>query len=204
MTPALLSIFAVSCLAFSFSPGAGAVATMSRTLEGGRQLAGFNILGLQLALLLHLLVVSAGLGSLVAGSDTLFHAIKLMGSGYLCYLGIAKFRQGEVALRQGETSQGCAWQSLRQGFLVNLSNPKSIVFLVAFLPQFVGAGEGMVHYLRLGAIIIAIDTLAMVSYSLCAGLLLGRLARQGQLRWLNRGFGLIFIVLALLLALSGR
>lgn len=204
MTSSIMLAFVFSCVAFSFSPGAGAIATMSRSIEGGIVQARYNIMGLQLALLVHLTIVSVGLGSFVASSDVAFDFIKYIGGGYLIYLGVMKIKNsGNIVLRNTET-QGGKLNSLVNGFVVNLTNPKSIVFLVAFLPQFVDGSASGHQYTKLGFFIVLVDCIAMLSYASFSHVLLRYFSEPSHLKRLNLIFGAVFIMLAVMLLMSGR
>jgi len=133
MTLPVWLAFVVACFVFSLSPGAGAVSTMSASLCLGPRRALANILGLQLALSLHILVVAAGLGVLLSSSVWAFTALKLAGALYLIWLGVQKWRETPVLAVPGVTTPETGpWRLVRTGLLVNLTNPKSIVFLAAW------------------------------------------------------------------------
>lgn len=204
MTLSIMLVFFFSCVAFSFSPGAGAIATMSRSIEDGIVQARYNIIGLQLALLVHLIIVSVGLGAFIASSEMAFDGIKYIGGSYLIYLGVMKIKNsGNSVLRNAEMQSG-KLKSLADGFVVNITNPKSIVFLVAFLPQFVDSSGSSYQYFKLGLFIIIVDCIAMFSYASLANVLLRYLSEPLHLKRLNLIFGAVFIILAVMLLMSGR
>ncbi|MGY3959308.1 LysE family transporter [Aeromonas popoffii] len=204
MTFSIMLVFFFSCVAFSFSPGAGAIATMSRSIEDGIIQARYNIIGLQLALLVHLIVVSVGLGAFIASSEVAFDGIKYIGGSYLIYLGVMKIKNsGNSVLRNAETQSG-KLKSLVDGFIVNITNPKSIVFLVAFLPQFVDSSDSSSQYFKLGLFIIIVDCIAMLSYASLAHVLLRHLSESSHLKRLNLMFGTVFIILAVVLLMSDK
>ncbi|EOD53414.1 LysE family transporter [Aeromonas molluscorum] len=204
MTFSIMLVFFFSCVAFSFSPGAGAIATMSRSIEDGIVQARYNIIGLQLALLVHLIIVSVGLGAFIASSEIAFDGIKYIGGSYLIYLGLMKIKNsGNSVLRNAEMQSG-KLKSLANGFVVNITNPKSIVFLVAFLPQFVDSSDSSYQYFKLGLFILLVDCIAMFSYASLAHVLLRHLSEPLHLKRLNLMFGAVFIILAVMLLMSGR
>ena len=204
MTLSIMLTFIFSCTAFSFSPGAGAIATMSRSIEGGIVQAKYNIIGLQLALLVHIIVVSIGLGAFVASSEIAFDFIKYIGGSYLIYLGLMKIKNsGDIILPNAEIQSG-KLKILVDGFIVNITNPKSIVFLVAFLPQFVDSSDSSYQYIKLGLFIILVDCIAMFSYASFAHVLLRHFSKSSHLKRLNLIFGAVFIILAVMLLMSGR
>lgn len=202
MTLSVWLAFVVACFVFSLSPGAGAVSTMSASLCLGPRRALANILGLQLALSLHILVVAAGLGVLLSSSVWAFTALKLAGALYLIWLGIQKWREAPVLAVPGVTTPETGpWRLVRTGLLVNLTNPKSIVFLAAFLPQFVQHGAPQApQYLVLGLTVLAMDWLVMIGYALLAASVRGIMSTPVALRRGNRLFGSLFVGAGLALA----
>ncbi|MDO6708978.1 LysE family transporter [Photobacterium sp. 1_MG-2023] len=204
MTYSIFIILVFSCIAFSFSPGAGAIATMSRAIDGDASKVKYNIVGLQLALMFHLVIVTAGLGAMVASSDFAFNVIKYSGALYLLYLGFMKIKNSDQVSYKKENVLRNKGQSVLNGFLVNISNPKSIVFLVAFIPQFIVGQGGFTQYFQLGLVVLVIDTLAMFTYYSFANSLMKYLTDETQKKRLNILFGSMFILLSILLLISER
>lgn len=202
MSLSLWLAFVAACFVFSLSPGAGAVSTMSTSLTHGPGRALANILGLQLALSLHILVVAAGLGVLLSSSVWAFTTLKIVGALYLIWLGVQKWREAPVLAVAGAPVRevGC-WKLIRTGLLVNLTNPKSIVFLAAFLPQFVRPGsDHLQQYLILGLTVLAMDWLVMIGYALLAASVRGVMSTPLAIRRGNRVFGSLFVGAGLALA----
>lgn len=203
MSLSLWGAFAATVVLLAISPGPGAAAVMSAGM-GHRFAVAFRVvLGLQVALLLQLTIVAAGVGALLAASETAFAAVRWLGAAYLIWLGLRKFREtprpiAEVPL----TSQG-KW--FWQGVLVNLSNPKAIVFIGALVPQFLDLHRPqLAQYLIIAATMCAIDMTVMSCYGLLGSRLAGLLADPGRLRWASRMFGTAFVGLGAGLLLSGR
>lgn len=212
MSIAVWLSFCAACVVFSIAPGAGAISTMSQSLAHGVRRAGFNILGLQLALLTHIAIVALGLGAVIASSVWAFGILKYLGAAYLVYLGLAKWWTAspsaagspEAIAVGSDASKTPAVSSAKlvfSGFLVNLSNPKSIVFLVAFFPQFLHPDQPLLpQYLVLAATLIAIDCLVMSSYALLAGKAKQLVATPARVQLQNKIFGTLFIATGLTLA----
>ncbi|NCD24946.1 MAG: homoserine/homoserine lactone efflux protein [Deltaproteobacteria bacterium] len=201
MTWAVWLAFVAACFVFSLSPGAGAVSTMSTSLAQGPRRAMANILGLQIALAVHIVVVAAGLGMLLSSSVWTFTALKLIGALYLVWLGVQKWREAPTLAVAGVRIEGGLWRLVRTGMLVNLTNPKSIIFLAAFLPQFVQAGSPQAsQYAILGLTVLAMDWLVMIGYALLAASLRTVMATPVAMRRGNRLFGSLFIGAGLALA----
>lgn len=191
-----------ACVVISCTPGAGAVNTMSNSLGSGWTRSIWGILGQQLALVVHIAIVAAGVGALVSRSHVAFETIRYAGAAYLVYLGIRQFRAstsvGAVALEVREP----AWSMLRRGLLVNLTNPKAIVFFLAFLPQFVRLDRPLVpQYTLIGATVVVVDVVVMWFLFASAARGLVRLtANESGRRTLNRVFGGLFVGVGILLA----
>ncbi|MBD5786259.1 LysE family transporter [Cellulosimicrobium terreum] len=190
----------------SFTPGAGAVNTMTNSLGVGWTRSIWGILGQQLALVIHIVVVAAGVGVLVTGSPVVFAAIRYVGAAYLVYLGIRLWRSrphdpepdDDAPVRAVESP----WSMVRRGLLVNLTNPKAIVFFLAFIPQFVRPDRPLVvQYAVLGATVVVIDVLVMWFFFATAARGLRRMTRspQGQRR-VDKLFGGLFVGVGVLLA----
>ena len=201
-----LSLLTASVV-ISLTPGAGATNTMSNALAVGWRRSIWGVFGQQLALLVHILIVAAGVGVLVAGSPVLFTVIRYVGAAYLVFLGIRLMLSKPKVDAQGAGSSArsdeSAWSLLRRGFWVNLLNPKAIVFFLAFIPQFIRANEPLLpQYLVLTLTVIVVDVLVMWFFFAAAAKPFRRYVStvRGQ-RILNTVFGALFIVVAGLLLL---
>lgn len=189
----------------SFTPGAGAINTMSNALNQGWRRSIWGIVGQQIALIVHVAIVAAGVGLLVARSDFLFTAIRYAGAAYLVFLGIrlilAKPSEIPDETVAPVDSRESHWSMIRRGFWVNLLNPKAIVFFLAFIPQFIRLDEPpLPQYLTLIATVIIVDVIVMWGFFAAAARPFRRLTRsvRGQ-RILNSVFGVLFIAVAALL-----
>ena len=201
-----LSLLTASAV-ISLTPGAGAINTMSNALAVGWRRSIWGVFGQQLALLVHILIVAAGVGVLVAGSPVLFTVIRYVGAAYLVFLGIRLMLSKPKVDAEGASSSArsgeSAWSLLRRGFWVNLLNPKAIVFFLAFIPQFIRANEPLLpQYLVLTLTVIVVDVLVMWFFFAAAAKPFRRYVStvRGQ-RILNAVFGALFIVVAGLLLL---
>ncbi len=201
--------FGLVALVLIAIPGPSVVFTVGRALTYGRAVALTTVLGNSLGLLLALVLVSFGLGDLVATSDGAFEALKLGGAAYLVWLGIQAVRHRHgIEVTPGDAGPAVhGWRALRQGFLVGFTNPKAYVIFAAVLPQFVdrARGHGSLQMLLLGLVAFVIG--------LCSDSLWALLASQLR-RWFNaspsRGRalgtvgGMSMIGLGLAVAVSGR
>jgi homoserine/homoserine lactone efflux protein len=196
--------FLATVLAVAISPGPGAVTSMSAGLRYGYWHALHAILGLQAALILQLLIVAGGLGALLATSALAFEIVKLAGAAYLIWIGLQKWRAPLHEIDESGTSLAPRGLFL-QGLLVNLSNPKAIIFVAALVPQFIDPSRPQgPQMLILGLTLCAVDTLVMSGYALLVTHLRRWLHDPKALRIQNRLFGSVFITAGVLLATADR
>ncbi|MDT0213027.1 LysE family transporter [Rothia sp. ARF10] len=194
----------VTGVLISFTPGAGAINTMANALGVGWTRSIWGILGQQIALVTHIVVVAAGLGVLVASSPALFTAIRFGGAGYLVYLGVRLWLARATTDEDEPTTSRTRTPSamLRRGILVNLTNPKAVVFFLAFIPQFTRPDRPLLpQYVVLAATIVAIDVVVMWFFFATAARGLRRVTgtSHGQ-RLMNQTFGGLFVGVGVLLA----
>lgn len=201
MSLGLWLAFAATVIVLALSPGPGAAAVMSIGISRGFVAAFRVVLGLQVALLIQLGLVALGLGAILLASETIYFLVRLIGALYLIWLGIAKWRAQPH--QQEDGGPVVLGQEFRHGLLVNLSNPKALVFMAALLPQFVDPGRPpWSQYVVIALTMCAIDTLVMGAYGKVAERLAGWLASREHQRSANRLFGAAFVALGLGLLLS--
>ncbi|MDV2475309.1 threonine transporter RhtB [Rhodococcus zopfii] len=190
----------------SLSPGAGAVASMSSGLTHGLRRGYWNILGLQLGLLLQIAVVAAGVGAVLARSATAFTVIKWFGVVYLVYLGVRQWRARPADTEtESPTRGGSAPALVLRGFLVNASNPKAVVFMLAVLPQFLNPAAPLVpQYLAIAATMVTVDVIVMTGYTGLAARVLTAMRSARQQTITNRVFSGLFLTAAAVLATVRR
>jgi homoserine/homoserine lactone efflux protein len=199
--------FIVAAILISLSPGAGAISCMASGMRYGYRRSLPNIAGMQLGIALQLIVVGIGLGALLAASALAFDLVKAFGVAYLCYLGWQQFRTEARPLQLEDAGVGAGTPRalLLQGFLVNASNPKATIFLLAVLPQFIDAhAPQLPQYLVCMATLTVVDIIVMSGYALFASRVLRLLREPHHQRWMNRVFGSVFVLAAGLLALFRR
>ena len=199
--------FLAAALVIAVSPGPGAVLSMSTGLRYGYAAALRAIAGLQLALLLQLCVVALGLGAVLATSEAAFAVVKFAGAAYLIWLGVQKWRSPPEPI--GGDGEGLRVQSRRQlyaqGILVNLTNPKAIVFIAALVPQFIVPDRPQwPQFAIIGATMVAVDMMVMSCYALLATRFRPLLRNPRLLRLQNRIFGGLFVGAGAMLAASSR
>ncbi|MFL4478913.1 LysE family transporter [Paeniglutamicibacter sp. ORCA_105] len=196
-----LSLLGASTL-ISFTPGAGAINTMTNSLNSGFRRSMWGILGQQAALLVHVVVVAAGVGLLVSRSPAAFTAIRYAGAAYLVYLGVRLIlAKPQDAAELDVKGRESALSMFRRGLWVNLLNPKAIVFFLAFTPQFIRLdAPALPQYLVFIGTIVAVDIMVMWLFFAASAKSFSRFTatERGQ-RILNLVFGTLFIFVAALL-----
>ena len=203
MTLNLWLAFVLAAILIAVSPGPGAALSMSAGLRHGQFGALPAIFGLQAALLIQLAIVGMGLGAVLAASATAFAVVKFAGAAYLVWLGVQKWRRAG----SDDVAQGKALRSglFRQGLLVNLTNPKAIVFMAALTPQFLDPNRPQLpQFLIIALTMCVTDTIVMSGYALLASRLGAWLHDARARRAQDRFFGGLFIGAGALLATSSR
>lgn len=204
MTFALWLTLLGACVLISLTPGAGAVNVMTNTMTLGLRRASWGIAGQQLALVAHIAIVAAGVGVLVAASPAAFRTITYLGGAYLVYLGVRQLLARGGAEHTGSESvvrDEPWWSIVNRGFWVNFTNPKAIVFFLAFLPQFVRPERALLpQYLVVTGTVVTVDVLVMgLVFGLGARALRGVVRSPRGRRRLSIVFGCLFIVLGIAL-----
>jgi threonine/homoserine/homoserine lactone efflux protein len=190
-------------------PGPNVLFVISRSLMLGRAAGVGTAFGGQLGVYAQVAAVAFGIGALVQRSVALFSVIKLAGAAYLGYLGVQAIRHRRAlgAALQAPAARKSIGRIIGDGIAVGVTNPKSIVFFAAVLPQFAEPSAGYVpaQMLLLGAVFMAIAVLCDSTYALAAGTARSWLARSPRRLELVGGTGgLVMIGIGASLALTGR
>lgn len=189
----------VASWVIAVSPGSGAVLSMSHGLSYGVRQTTATIVGLQIGLAVILLVAGAGVGAVLLASTTAFMVVKLLGAGYLIWLGVKQWRARVDAAPQdsgaaAEPAGLSTRQRLVRGALTNATNPKGIVFMVAVLPQFIDPRRPLALQLAILLLTtVAVDTVVMHCYALLASRLRVLLRSARARRAQNRVFGGVLV-----------
>lgn len=167
-----LLAFTLAALVLIVIPGPSVLFTIGRALALGRIGGLLSVLGNALGLLPIIGLVALGVGGIVARSAILFTAVKIVGALYLAYLGIQAIRHRNRAAGGADITPaaGSAWRQLGAGFVVGVTNPKSIAFFVAVLPQFVDLDAGSVplQMIELGLVFFALALVSDGAWALAA------------------------------------
>ncbi len=202
--PVTLLAFVPAALALNFTPGADMMFCLGQGLRSGRGPAVAASAGIAAGGMVHVTLAGLGLGAAVAALPWLFDVIRWAGVAYLLYLAWGAWRSGPAR----DTAPAVpAARAFRAGFVVNLTNPKVILFVLAFIPQFVTpeAGPVLVQFLIYGAVLSLGGFVVNALVGLFAGQAGRRLIASPRFaRWLGRVSGGIFAALALRLAILER
>jgi len=197
--------YLLTTVILSLSPGSGAINTMSTSLSHGYRGAVASIAGLQLGLSLHIVLVGIGLGALISQSLLAFELLKWLGAAYLIWLGIQQWRAAGAVDLHALAGSMPRRQLFRRALLVNLTNPKSIVFLAALFPQFIVPHQPQaMQYVILGVTTVLVDIIVMIGYAMLARRLANWVKAPKQMTLLNRIFGSLFMLVGALLATARR
>ncbi|MCP1439134.1 homoserine/homoserine lactone efflux protein [Erwinia persicina] len=189
----------------SLSPGSGAINTMSTGISHGYRGAAASISGLQVGLAVHILLVGIGLGALFSQSVLAFEVLKWAGAAYLIWLGIQQWRSAGAIDLQAVAKAMPRRRLFKRAVLVNLTNPKSIVFLAALFPQFIIPHQPQaMQYLVLGVTTVVVDIIVMIGYATLAQRIAAWIKGPKQMKLLNRLFGGMFMAVGALLASARR
>jgi len=196
--------FLAAAILIAVSPGPGAAASMSAGLRYGYWSALRVIAGLQTALMIQLAIVAVGLGALLTTSALAFNIVKISGAAYLVWLGVQKWRAVPQEI-DADSAQLKPNALFIEGLLVNLTNPKAIVFIAALTPQFIDPSRPQwPQFLIIGLTMCGVDTVVMSCYALLATRLRHWLHDARWLKAQNRFFGGVFVGAGVLLASSSR
>jgi homoserine/homoserine lactone efflux protein len=193
--------YLMTSIILRLSPGSGAINTMNTSISPGYRAAAASIAGLQTGLAIHIVLVGIGLGTLFSRSVLAFEVLKWAGAAYLIWLGIQQWRAaGSLDLNTLAVGQNRG-RLFKRAVFVNLTNPKSIVFLAALFPQFIVPHQPQVmQYVVLGATTIIVDIIVMIGYATLAQRIAAWIKGPKQMKALNKVFGSLFVLVGALLA----
>ena len=198
-----LWLFSLAALALLVIPGPAVLYVVVQSAEQGRRVGLASVAGIHLGTLVHVAAAAAGLSAIIVASALAFSVVKYAGAAYLIYLGVRKLleRDERVDVERGRES---LQRAFARGAMVNVLNPKTAIFFLAFLPQFVDADRGAVwsQALVLGLVFVALGFVSDSLYALAAGSAAGLLRRRRRV--MRYGSGLVYIGLGATAALAKR
>ncbi len=204
-SPSLALAYVAACLLLAATPGADMALFLSRTLSGGRAQGFAAQAGANVGLLAHSLAAALGLSALLAASSEAYEAVKIAGALYLLWLAWRAIRHGSALKLRTDGVDGGARGAFMTGLLINLTNPKIVIFFVTFLPQFIGASDphASLKLFVLGVGFIAITTPVNALVILTAGRFVAAAKRNPRaLRVFDYGFAALMSLFAARIAWS--
>lgn len=204
--PDLLTLLAFipTALALNLTPGADMMFCLGQGLRGGPRAALAADLGIAVGAMVHVVIAGVGLGALVAGSPWLFDVIRWIGVGYLLWLAYSTWHGGIVV---ADAAPVAVKHAFRQALLVNLTNPKVILFVLAFIPQFVDPTRGSIfgQFLLFGVILSIGGLLVNGAVGVFAGSVGRGLAQSPKFgKIISYVSASIFVAIAMRLAVTER
>ncbi len=205
--PNLLA-FLAAAVVLVIMPGPTVLFVVGRSLALGRRGGLLSVLGNALGILPIIVAVSFGVGALVAESVVIFTILKFAGAAYLVYLGVQAIRhrrQTAATVQSGSAAPKSTRRLIGEGFIVGISNPKTIAFFVAVLPQFVAPEAGWIpgQMMVLGGIFVALALISDGAWAFAAGSARDWFARSPKrVERLGAAGGVMMIGLGGVLALS--
>jgi threonine/homoserine/homoserine lactone efflux protein len=205
-----LAAFLLTIYILIVIPGPSVLFTISRGVALGRRAALATVLGNTSGLVAQLLLVAVGLGAILARSEAVYTVVKLVGAAYLVLLGIRSIRERKHlagVLTSGAVAPRSLGRTIREGFVVGVTNPKGVLIFTAVLPQFIDHSRGhyTVQLVSLGLLCAIVALLSDSTWALASGSARAWLGRSPErLQRLSVGGGISLIALGCGLALTGR
>jgi threonine/homoserine/homoserine lactone efflux protein len=204
--PGTIALFSVASILLAVVPGPAVTYIVTQSVDKGRRAGLFCALGVASGGVVHVTAATIGLSALIASAATAFTAVKLVGAAYLIVVGIRRILSSDEEA-SAESPPADPRRLYVQGVVVNVLNPKTALFFLAFLPQFVDPDRGSVtlQVALLGTLFALIALASDAAYALLADALAGRLRRSGTgarlRRWVSGG---IFVGLGVSAAVARR
>ncbi len=205
---ASIGLFAVAAILLLLTPGPAVLYIVARSVEQGRVAGLVSVCGITTGTLVHVAAAALGLSALLASSALAFAAVKYAGAGYLIYIGVRRIlSRADAPAAQLALPRRSLARLYRDGFVVNLLNPKTALFFLAFLPQFVDPSRGALAFqiAFLGLLFALMGFTSDGLYALAASTAGRWVKRNGRyLRWERYLTGGVFIGLGVTAALAGN
>jgi threonine/homoserine/homoserine lactone efflux protein len=205
-TGSTIALFSLAAIALAVVPGPAVAYIVTQSVDKGRRAGIVSALGIASGGLVHVAAATVGLSALIASSAAAFTVVKLVGAAYLIVVGVRRILARDEPEPAIEVPETPLRRLYTQGVVVNVLNPKTALFFLAFLPQFVDRDRSVVPQVAiLGLIFAAIALLSDLGYAVLADALAGRVRRSGRAARLRRfATGGIFIALGITAATAHR
>jgi threonine/homoserine/homoserine lactone efflux protein len=204
------ALFIVAALVLLVVPGPSVLYIVARSIEGGRTAGLVSVLGVQTGAMVHIAFAAVGLSAILASSAVAFSVVKWFGAAYLVWLGLRQIFGRDEGYKDVTVEPARLSRVFSQGVIVNILNPKTALFFLAFLPQFVDPARGAAwtQILLLGATFVILALCSDGLYALLSGTAGGWLRRRMKGATFRRGqrfvSGGILIALGAVAAVSGK
>lgn len=205
--PTVWGLFVVASVVLLLTPGPAVLFIIARSVQQGRTAGLVSVIGIHLGTIIHILAAAVGLSALIVSSALAFAIVKYLGAAYLIWMGIRSFMAKDPGPELPVVPAEPLHRAFRDGFVVNLFNPKTAIFFLAFLPQFVDPARGALHWqiIVLGLTFMGLGILSDGLFALLAGAAGDVLRRSRRFQRLLRWFsGTSFIGLGVSAALATR
>jgi threonine/homoserine/homoserine lactone efflux protein len=202
----VLGLFVGAALVLLLTPGPAVLYIVARSVEQGRLAGLVSALGVHVGTLVHVAAAALGLSALLVSSALAFNVVKYLGALYLIYIGARKLLGWDRALEGRTLTRHSLRRLFAQGVVVNVLNPKTALFFLAFLPQFVDVSRGAVglQILTLGLLFVALGVVSDGLYAVAAGTAGEWIRRDGRVMRAERYVsGGVFVGLGVTAALAG-
>jgi len=190
------ALFIATALVLLAIPGPAVLYVVSRSIDQGRRAGLASVLGITTGTVVHVTLAAVGLSSLILASRVAFDAVRYVGAAYLVYLGIRRLLTRRADDAPDVRPERTPRDLYTQGVIVNLLNPKTIVFIFAFIPQFVDVDGGHAWYqiMLLGLTFAALGLMSDSLYAFAAGTVADRLRGTPLVARVERWFGGVVLV----------
>src|SRR5271163_4205889 len=206
ISPSSLLLFVTGAAILLVIPGPAILYIVSTSIAHGRSTGLVSVLGIVSGTLIHVAAATVGLSAILASSAMAFQFVKYVGAAYLIYLGIRTLRSGDTPSLDAASGDKNLWRIFSQGVLVNLLNPKTVLFFLAFLPQFVepARGHATLQIFQLGILFALMSWITDSGWAILAGAIGARLRGNARLHRAQRNIsGGILIAMGLVAAFAG-
>jgi threonine/homoserine/homoserine lactone efflux protein len=205
--PTLWGLFIAASLVLLLTPGPAVLYIVARSVAQGRAAGLVSVLGIHLGTIVHVAAAAVGLSALLVSSALAFAIVKYLGAAYLVWIGVRTLTAKDPDPEAPAVPAEPLHRSFRDGFVVNLLNPKTAIFFLAFLPQFVDPARGALHWqiLVLGLTFMGLGLVSDGMFAVAAGAAGKFLRRSRRFLRFQRWFaGTSFIGLGITAALATR
>jgi len=204
----ILSGFVLATAALAISPGPDNIYVLMQSIVNGKKYGLATVAGLISGCLVHTSLLAFGVSAIIKQSDTLFFIIKLLGALYLFYLAYQVFKsESDLQLKNGSVPKKGLWQLFKQGFIMNVLNPKVAIFFLAFFPGFLFSDSinTVVQFYTLGLLFMFVSFIIFSMIAILAGSISDYIKRDSKigfyLKWIQI---IVFVGIGLYVLLSSK